>query len=163
MPKRIRTFIAVEIDRLVRKQLEQLQEILAPSAQEFRWVEPETIHLTLNFLGDVDERDLYAVCKTVQEIVADRDQFEMIVAGVGAFPNTNRPRVIWAGVTHGADELTDIHAALDVALGEQRHPRENRPFTAHFTVEGFSLDRLARIDRGDIDRRFEEYRRMTAF
>src|SRR5881296_2667062 len=100
MPNRIRTFIAVEIDRSVRKQLEKLQEALAPTARDVKWVEPENIHLTLNFLGDVDEREVYAVCKTVQEIVAGRPAFEISVAGFGGFPNANRPRVIWAGVTH---------------------------------------------------------------
>ena len=134
MPKRIRTFIAVEIAESVRERLVALQNELRRSAQEVKWVEPENLHPTLKFLGDVDEQDLYTVCKTAEQAVADCSPFEMNVAGVGAFPHTRRPRVIWAGVGQGASELTKIHESLERLFREQGYPREDRPFTPHLTL-----------------------------
>ncbi len=134
MSKRIRTFIAVDTSESIRAQLEKLQQSLARSTDDVRWVEPKTVHLTLNFLGEVDERDVYAVCKSVEAAVAETPPFEMTVAGVGAFPNAARPRVIWAGVRQGSQELTAIHDAIDDALEGQGYPREARAFTPHFTI-----------------------------
>lgn len=134
MAKRIRTFIAVEIPVSIRRRIEELQESLAPAAEDVKWVEPENIHLTLKFLGEVDERDVYTVCKSVEAAVAGTTPFEITVAGVGAFPNANRPRVIWAGVRQGSQEITAIHDAIDESLEGQGYPREDRSYTPHFTI-----------------------------
>lgn len=134
MPKRIRTFIAVEIPAAVRQQLAALQHSLAPHAEGVKWVDPEKVHLTLKFLGEVDEREIYEVCKRVEEVAGAWTAFECSVARAGAFPNASRPRVIWAGVARGATELTEIREALDDALGELGYPGENRSFTPHFTI-----------------------------
>lgn len=134
MPKRIRTFIAVEIHAAIRRRIEGLQESLAPAAAGVKWVEPENIHLTLKFLGEVDEREVYNVCKSVEAAVADTAPFEMTVAGVGAFPNASRPRVIWAGVGQGSQDLTAIHDAIDESLEGKGYPREDRSYTPHFTI-----------------------------
>lgn len=134
MPKRIRTFIAVEISASVRSRLAALEDEFQTAAENVKWVEPENIHLTLNFLGDVDERELYAVCRTASEVAAGHEPFEMAVARVGAFPNARRPRVIWAGVTEGSRELTAIHDALADALDGQGYAREDRAYTPHLTL-----------------------------
>jgi 2'-5' RNA ligase len=134
MSKRIRTFIAVELSPPVRDRLVELREALAPAIEEVKWVEPENIHLTLKFLGDVEEGDLYAVCKAAEAVAADRVPFEVVVAGVGAFPNERRPRVIWAGVTAGAAELTAIRDELEAVFAEQGFAREGRSYTPHLTL-----------------------------
>ena len=134
MPKRIRTFIAVGIPAAIREQLGELQQSLAPHAEDVKWVDPDKVHLTIKFLGEVDERDIYEVCKRVGEVAGAWVAFECSVARAGAFPNATRPRVIWAGVSSGAAELTEIHDALDDALGELGYPLENRSFTPHFTI-----------------------------
>ncbi len=133
MSKRIRTFIAVAVADSVRKQLVALQDELRDAAA-VKWVEPENLHLTLNFLGEVADTDLYAVCKTVQHAVTDVSAFTMHVSGVGAFPNARRPRVIWAGVRGGADELTFIHDTLGELFRDQGYPGEDRAYTPHLTI-----------------------------
>ena len=134
MPKRIRTFIGVAIAEPVREQLVSLQETLRAAAKQVKWVEPQNLHLTLKFLGEVDETELYAVCKSTQQAVAESAPFSMHVAGVGAFPNARRPRVIWSGIRDGADELTFLHDLLEEEFRAQGYPREDRAFTPHLTL-----------------------------
>jgi 2'-5' RNA ligase len=134
MSKRIRTFIAVEVSRAIRVRLVSLQEELAQAAPDAKWVNAQDLHITLKFLGDVDDPDTYSVCKTVQQIAAEAPAFDIVVAGAGGFPNGHRPRVIWAGVRDGARELIAIHQALDRELASQGYAREGRPFTPHLTL-----------------------------
>ena len=134
MPKNIRTFIAVEVTPAIRTRLVAMQRELASAAQEVKWVEEENLHVTLKFLGQVDEREVHTVCRLVQEAVAGQAPFDMTVAGIGAFPNENRPRVIWAGVTAGGPELIRIHGDLEPVLRAEGYPREDRPYTPHITL-----------------------------
>jgi 2'-5' RNA ligase len=134
MPKRIRTFIGIAVAERVREQLVALQKRLRAAADEVKWVEPENLHLTLKFLGEVDEQDLYAVCKTAEEAVAEQAPFEMLVAGVGAFPTEQRPRIIWAGVTQGSAPAIAIQAKLEKLFASQGYPREDRRYTPHLTL-----------------------------
>src|SRR5262245_22215391 len=101
---RLRTFIAVDPGKAVRSRCVSLQETLAKSAERVRWEKPENIHVTLLFLGDVDERDLLPVCEAVSAVCARQDAFAFSAEGVGCFPNLHRPRTIWAGIGTGAAE-----------------------------------------------------------
>jgi 2'-5' RNA ligase len=134
MPKRIRTFIAVAVADPVLRQLVALQHELRLAAPDVKWVDRENLHLTLKFLGEVNETDLYKVCKTAEQAVAEQAVFEMNLVGVGAFPTAHRPRIIWAGVGSGADELSQMHHKIETAFRAQGYPREDRPFTPHLTL-----------------------------
>jgi 2'-5' RNA ligase len=137
MPKRIRSFIAVELPKPLRDRIMDLQDRLAGAVEHVKWVEAENIHLTLKFLGEVDEGDIYQVCKAAQRAVAAQPAFAMTVAGCGAFPNATRPRVVWCGVREGAQELIALHSNLEKALRPLGCPREDRPFTPHITIGRF--------------------------
>ena len=132
---RIRTFLAVDPGAKIRDRLLAVQESLAHETSDVKWVEEANLHITLIFLGEVNDRDLAAICRATQKAVADRSAFALEIAGIGCFPNPRRPRVVWAGVGEGAGELTALHAALEpplFALGCYR--REDRPFTPHLTL-----------------------------
>src|SRR5262245_13821417 len=132
---RLRTFLAVELPDAVRARCVDLQEALAPARGEVKWVEEENLHITLLFLGDVDDRDLVGVCRAATKACAALAPFPTAVEGVGAFPNARRPRTIWAGITDGAEELVELHDALEgplLALGCYR--REERRYTPHVTL-----------------------------
>lgn len=132
---RIRTFIAVEIGDAIRKRVVALQERLAKSADDVRWVEPAGMHVTLVFLGEVDEREVMDVCRAVKVAAGREPPFPLAVAGVGAFPNTRRPKTVWAGITDGADALQRIHGALDEALADLGgYRKEERAYTPHLTL-----------------------------
>ncbi len=133
---RIRTFVAIDLGKRVRSRCVALQEALA--APGVRWVTPDTMHLTLLFLGDVEDRDLARVCKAVAAGCEGHPAFTLEVEGVGCFPNPTRPRTVWAGVGDGADELKALQASIDAALVETGLYRsEEKPFTPHITLGRF--------------------------
>jgi 2'-5' RNA ligase len=135
MSHRLRTFIAVGVDQFTHDRLVGLQDRLAADGADAKWVEPDNLHVTLLFLGEVDNRDVPAICSAVADVCAGFAPFALTVEGVGAFPSARRPRTLVATLTEGKGELTALHAALEpplMALGCYR--REARPFTPHLTV-----------------------------
>src|SRR4051812_26222335 len=100
---RTRTFIAIDLDPGTRARTVRLQEDLAETGPTVKWVEPENLHLTMLFLGEVDNRELLDVCRAVRAVTDRTPPFAMRVAGVGCFPNARRPRTVWAGIEDGAD------------------------------------------------------------
>ena len=132
---RVRTFIAVDLGPNIRERLLDLQETLAREIPDVKWVEAENMHLTLLFLGEVDERDLLPVCRCVSKGAENYAPFSLELRGLGCFPNPRRPRVIWAGIQEGAAELVAIHDDLETPLLEQGcYRREERKFTPHVTM-----------------------------
>jgi 2'-5' RNA ligase len=132
---RLRTFIAVDPGKAIRDRCVALQESLARSGAECKWVEPENLHVTLLFLGEVVDRDVPALCNAVSEVCAKQVAFATSVESAGCFPNPRRPRVVWVGVGEGAPELVALHDALEpplLALGCYR--REERQYTPHITL-----------------------------
>jgi 2'-5' RNA ligase len=132
---RLRTFIALPLPKSVRDRLIDLQERLAATGAEVKWVEPENLHVTLLFLGEVDERDVTDVCRIVKDVCSAHESFAVHVETVGCFPNVRRPRVVWVGVGEGSQELCVIHDALEpplLKLGCYR--REERQYTPHITL-----------------------------
>lgn len=132
---RLRTFIAVDLGKTIRDRLVQLQEDLGRSATEVKWVEPENLHITLLFLGEVDQREIIDVCRAVEQGAEQVAAFALTVAGAGCFPNPRRPRILWAGVGRGAQEIVTLHDALESPLLELGcYRREERKYTPHITL-----------------------------
>src|SRR5437016_4655408 len=102
--RRVRTFLAIEVGDEIRDRLVSLQEELALIASDVKWVEPENLHVTLLFLGEVEQRETLDICRAAQKAVAEMPVFTMTVEGAGAFPNTRRPRTLWVGVGDGSAE-----------------------------------------------------------
>ena len=135
MPHRLRTFIAADVEQFTRDRLIGVQSQLAGLTSDVRWVEPDNMHITLLFLGEVDVRETPRICKAVEESVKPLAPFSFDVVGLGAFPTPRRPRVLIAKITEGAEQLTALHEAIEpavLALGGYR--REERPFTPHVTL-----------------------------
>jgi 2'-5' RNA ligase len=150
---RLRTFIAVELDESIRSRCVALQEVLGRASRDVKWVEPENLHVTLLFLGEVDERDVPAVCRSVADTCAGLAVFGLSVEKAGCFGDRRRPRTIWAGVGAGNAELVALHDALEGPLLELGcYRREERRYTPHITLgrskSNNPSDRLAReLDR----------------
>src|SRR5207245_1282724 len=139
---RLRTFIGVDIGKAIRDQAVALQEKLSQSASGVKWVEPENLHVTLLFLGEVDDREVPAVCRAVSEQTVQHPAFDMSVEKVGCFPNPRRPRIIWIGVGQGAQELCALHDALEPPLLQLRcYRREERQYRPHITLGRVRTDR----------------------
>ncbi len=139
---RMRTFIGVGLDKSVHDRTVALQEHLAATGAEVKWVEAENLHVTLLFLGEVVDRDVPAVCRAVAEACAGLAPFSMSVQGAGCFGNPRRPRTLWVGVGEGTQELVGLHDALEPPLQELGcYRREARPFTPHITLGRAKSDR----------------------
>lgn len=138
---RIRTFIAVDIDQAVRDRAITLQEKLARSAAYVKWVDPDSMHMTLLFLGEVPQLDLVPICRVVSNGVKDLPPFNYTVAGLGAFPTPRRPKVLWAGVTDGSEALQELHERLETPLLELGcYRREERAYNPHLTLGRVNRD-----------------------
>jgi 2'-5' RNA ligase len=142
---RIRTFIAIDLGAGVKDRLTKLQEALGRTATGVKWVRPQNMHLTLLFLGEVEQLEVVSVCRLVQERARRHGPFTLTVEGVGAFPNTRRPKILWTGFTEGVDDLRALHTDLEVGLLELGcYRREDRAYTPHLT-----LGRLTHEERSE--------------
>lgn len=141
---RLRTFIAVDIGKTIRDRAVALQEKLAEAGSAVKWVEPENLHVTLLFLGEVDDRDVPAVCRVVAEQTLEHPSFRLSIERVGCFPNLRRPRILWIGVGAGTQELCAVHDSLEPPLLELGcYRREERKYTPHITLGRVKSDRPA--------------------
>ncbi|MFH0754216.1 MAG: RNA 2',3'-cyclic phosphodiesterase [Candidatus Omnitrophota bacterium] len=137
----IRTFIAIEIDERIQRELARIQDRLKTADPEtkladprIRWTNPKNLHLTLNFLGDIEPKIIDTIEKILSETAKDFNMFHMNIGTLGAFPNMHEPDIIWAGINKRANLLTDIALKLEERLTAHGiTPAEHR-FTPHITL-----------------------------
>jgi 2'-5' RNA ligase len=136
----IRTFIAIEMAPDVRQGLATLQEELVRNVpgRAVRWVEPDSIHLTLKFLGDTESGAVGQIGDRLEALAAANEPFQMRLGKLGCFPNPRRPRVIWVGVesdaVEGGGPLIRLQRAVEENLEELGWPAEKRRFHPHLTL-----------------------------
>jgi len=140
----VRTFVAARLDPEVLRALEELQERLRRLDEgcACRWVGTESIHLTFHFIGDVPAERLPEVFAAVAQGCAGYPPLEIVIAGVGCFPNARQPRIVWAGVREESGHLARLHDAIGRALERIGYPPERRPFTPHLTIGRIRRDAL---------------------
>jgi 2'-5' RNA ligase len=130
----MRVFVAVELPEDVREAVYRGTARLRQANRDVRWVPAPNMHLTLKFLGDIDDRRLAPVRKAVAAVAADQAPFDLCLGEVGAFPTLRRPRVVWIGVRGATDALGALAQRLDEQLHDVGFPRESRPYRAHLTL-----------------------------
>jgi 2'-5' RNA ligase len=99
-----------------------------------RWVAAANLHLTLQFLGEVDAGHLSAVAQALDAAVSGHGAFRFALRGAGVFPAPERPRVLWVGAGAGAAEASALAASVAAALAPVGFAPEARPFVPHLTV-----------------------------
>ena len=137
----LRTFLAVDIGPEVRENLRRLQEQLQRSQADVRWVRPESIHLTLRFLGEIPASDLEKLEPVMAAAVSGQAAVEISVAGWGMFPSPKRPRVLWVGIPQGREKLAPMAEALERGLIQAGFGPEDRPWKPHLTLGRFRSPR----------------------
>jgi len=132
----IRAFVAIEMPTAVRQELGLVADVLVGQvpAGSVRWVKPELMHLTLNFLGDTAVSKLPAVTAVLDAVAREAAPFTLHLGELGCFPNRQRPRVIWVGLEGDNRPLLALKQALDAALVPLGWAAETRPFQAHLTL-----------------------------
>ncbi len=129
----MRLFIAINLPDRVKASLAKLIDEVRVHGDIMRWTRAENIHLTLKFLGEVSPTLAGDVEALLQDIVSCHPPFRMVIEGVGAFPNVNRPRIVWVGV-RGDRVLEAIRMDLEDGFSELGFEREDRPFKPHLTI-----------------------------
>lgn len=131
----IRSFIAVDPSDEVANRLADFVRRLSKETKGFRWLEPHALHLTLRFLGDVEEKVLKSVDEGLKIVSSETSPIALQVRGVGFFPSVQRPRVVWAGLEGEVEKLSNLQALVEEVLkGFPVHEEEKRPFTPHLTL-----------------------------
>ena len=133
--ERVRAFVAIELSDEARRCVGGLVAGLREAGvRGLRPVNPEGVHLTLKFLGDVSMSQVDAIAAAVEGAAADAQPFDLELRGVGGFPDLRRPRVLWVGVGGDLEALQRLYSAVEAALAPLGFPPEGRAFTPHLTL-----------------------------
>ena len=130
----MRAFIAIELPQEIKDALAHIQEQLKISGADVTWVQPQNIHLTLKFLGEIDDKKLEEIISILENATQNKNPFSTRLSSLGAFPKINFPRVIWVGIDKGDAETKQIAKVLEEKIAKIGIPPETRPFSSHITI-----------------------------
>ena len=129
----LRCFVAVECSgNELTVKFKEVRRMLEATRADMKFVEPENIHLTLKFLGEIDPTLVDQSSQIVKE--TSFQPFDAKLEGIGVFPNLRRPRVVWAGITEGVSQLAEIWKEVDMKHSKLGFERERRGFSPHITI-----------------------------
>jgi 2'-5' RNA ligase len=133
--ERLRAFIAIELPVEVKHALTQLQDRLKlGSRAPVRWTSPGGTHLTLKFLGDINAAITGGITAAMQKAAVGIHPFRLNISGLGVFPDSTRPRVVWVGLSGDLDRLVLLQKNIESALSPLGFAAEARAFTPHLTL-----------------------------
>jgi 2'-5' RNA ligase len=130
----MRSFIAIEIPSEIKSALLDLQNDLRGAGADVAWTNPDNIHLTLKFLGEIDKKLISEVEKVCVETIADVPPFKLSINGTGVFPNARHPRILWVGLGGEVERLERLQEQLDERLVGIGFENEEKDFQPHLTV-----------------------------
>jgi 2'-5' RNA ligase len=135
LPEKIRAFIASDISDSVKQELADIISKLKLYCPDFvKWTDPEGIHLTLKFLGWIDENKPEIIIGALSRAMDYFYPFRFSFEGLGAFPNKNNPRVLWIGLSGDVEAVTKLQQRIDIELSILGFETERRIFTPHLTL-----------------------------
>jgi len=133
MPESVRSFLAFDLENeAVRKRLAAVQSPLVQTGADLKLVEPQNIHMTIRFLGDITLAMVEKVFEEMQKV--QFTPFDVRISGLGVFPDLRYPRVVWAGITEGADQLKNIFSQLEPRLRGLGFAPDSKGFSPHLTI-----------------------------
>jgi 2'-5' RNA ligase len=131
----IRSFIAVELPSGLKNELAELEtQLKKASPPVVKWVDPNSIHVTLKFLGEIFEASIDELMLAIEESAQGILPFQLEVRGVGAFPNLERPQVLWTGVKGELEKIAQLQKRIESNTEQLGFPRESRVFSPHLTL-----------------------------
>ena len=152
-----RTFIAIDIcNEQMREDIYHLREKL--NSKHIKFIDLENIHITIKFLGYIEETDINQICDVLSLISFRR--FDITISNIRYLPNSIKPRVICLDVIKGEDELNGLYQMISYSLEQKGFKKESRRFLPHVTIARFrTLNNLKRLRVKSIDRdELNEYR-----
>ena len=130
----MRCFVAISLPEELKASISGIQERLKTAGADVSWTRQEGMHLTLKFLGEVEEKMIPNIERALDMAVDGITTFTLSVSGMGIFPDMRRPRVVWIGLKEEGDNLIRLHKGVDEELKKTGFPSEDRRFTPHITL-----------------------------
>lgn len=152
MDELIRAFIAIELNTEVKNVIAEIEKNLKLSGADVKWVKPDIAHITLKFLGEINQTQIITIKEIMSEITADCPCFKLGVCDLGVFPAIKSARIIWIGIKEGEEEILKLATILEEKLSVAGFPKENRPFSAHITIGRVKSP----INRSDLASRIQQ-------
>jgi len=143
----MRLFIALNFTKAEREKVYRATRSLREADLPVKWIEPDSYHLTLKFLGNVDQRALAGITAVVDQVAAGTKRFDLVLRGCGAFPTIRKPRVLWVGADP-SPALRCLKQDVEWGLANHGFEKETRAFHPHVTVGRATGDEGAGIFRG---------------
>ena len=130
----MRLFTAINLSERSKNLINNKIEIVQKNIEEkVKWVKKENWHITIKFLGEVEETNLAKIKNKIKEI-KKFEKFYFQINKIGAFPNLNYPKVIYLGIDSGKEKLIEINKEMEKKLAELNFEKEKRAYTPHITV-----------------------------
>ncbi|MCC9599590.1 RNA 2',3'-cyclic phosphodiesterase [Stieleria sp. JC731] len=130
----IRSFISIPITPGITSAAGKIIRKLKPIDSGIKWVPIDNLHLTLKFLGEVDNVEIHDVCKAIRSVTCEIEPFELHFSGAGGFPNIEKPRVLYAGIQDPSGLLVEMVSQLELKLADLRFKPEPRDYRPHLTL-----------------------------
>lgn len=132
---KIRTFIAIDVPEKIKDEIFEIEKELIKSAGEgIKWEGKEKFHITLKFLGDVNEEAINSIHQVLNESLNGFGKFSVVYKGIGAFPDLKNPRVIWIGCEDPTGKLFELQKIVEEKMSELGFEREDKEYHPHITL-----------------------------
>jgi 2'-5' RNA ligase len=129
----VRSFLAFDLDsESVLKKLSAVQKLMIETGADLKPVEPQNIHVTMRFLGDITLAMVDKVFEEMKKLTFS--PFIVHINRLGAFPDVRYPKVLWAGITEGADQLKGVFNQLEPQLRGLGFTPDPKGFSPHLTI-----------------------------
>ena len=155
----IRSFLAFELPPQIRQVLMDVYGNVKKTSLDVRWVRPEGIHLTVIFMGDVREEDISPMGELIGETCPKYGPFTMALKGMGCFPNSRKPRVLWLGVEGTLERMSRFRDEIQRDLIPFGIQEEKRDFRPHLTLGRFKKPPKT---AGELEKLLSDYRGLTS-
>ena len=164
--EQLRSFVAIELPDEVKLALNRLEDRLkSQKPLQVKWVDPKSIHLTLQFLGNISSGRITEITAALAEAANGFSSFHLEIKGLGVFPNPRRVQVAWVGVSGEVEQLLTLQKRIQSNLSPLGFVPESRPFTPHLTVarvrEQASLEERQGFGQLIMGTKFEELYSFT--
>ena len=131
---KIRTFVAIPLKQDIISRIEKVHEELRSIPADVKWVRPKSIHLTLKFLGNIDEGEIDDIAQAIQNGVRTFQFWPVYIKNLGAFPSLRNPRVVWIGIEDKSSKIITLQNQIEKELSKLGFEQEKRRFSPHLTL-----------------------------
>jgi len=135
--QRVRLFLAINLNSGTLNKLSKTTEELKSDFRDARWCKKDVMHLTIKFFGVIPLLSVVEIGKAVKSVVEKKESISFEVKGVGGFPSLENPRILWAGITEGKEEITKLAQDISDALEEYDFIPERKNYVPHITLARF--------------------------